>query len=200
MVGQGHPSESGSHVDPSLLDSNSSTRHYVRRARKGNIVSTDLERTSSATVRVPTPPSLLHESVGAALTPVVIAVGVSATTTVQESETTPVVVEEILGNEEVPVHVPDVPEGNNIIESIPIDENLVIDTDFGTDVTQVEHVEVAASEDSVQADVILDSSISAMEETFVQNPVDDISMEDMADTHDSYDVVLTETEDHVAGT
>ena len=187
-------------MDPSLLDSNSSTRHYVRRARKGNIVSTDLERTISATVRVPTPPSLLHESVGAALTPIVIAVGVSATTTVQESETTPVVVEEILGNEEVPVHVPDVPEGNNIIESIPIDENLVIDTDFGTDVTQVEHVEVAASEDSVQADVILDSSISAMEETFVQNPVDDISMEDMADTHDSYDVVLTETEDHVAGT
>ena len=39
-----------------------------------------------------------------------------------------------------------------------------------------------------------------MEEAFVQDSVDDISMEDMADTHDSYDAVLAKTEDHVAGT
>ena len=31
---QGDPSESGSRVDPSLLDSSPSTRHYVRRARR----------------------------------------------------------------------------------------------------------------------------------------------------------------------
>jgi hypothetical protein len=55
---QGNPSESGSHVDPSVFDSSPSTCHYVRRARRGSIVSTDSESTISTTVRVPTPPSL----------------------------------------------------------------------------------------------------------------------------------------------
>jgi hypothetical protein len=32
--------------------------------------------------------------------------------------------------EEGPAHVPDIPEGNNFVESISIDESLVIDTDF----------------------------------------------------------------------
>ena len=76
----------------------------------------------------------------------------------------------------------------------------MVDTDFGTGVTHVEYVEVVASEDPVQADVIPGSDVPAMEETFVQDPTDDISMEDMADTHDSYDAVLAETEDHVAST
>uniref|UniRef100_A0A2N9EV39 Aminotransferase-like plant mobile domain-containing protein n=1 Tax=Fagus sylvatica TaxID=28930 RepID=A0A2N9EV39_FAGSY len=168
--GVGHPSESGSHADPSLLDSNPSTSLFVRRARRGSIVSTDSEKTISATVRVPTPPSPIHESVGAAPTPIVIAAVVYVTATVQESETVPAAVEGIPGNEEVLVHIPNVPE------------------------------EVATSKDPVQADVILDSRIPAREETFVQDPVDDISMEDMADTHDSYDAVLAETEDHVAST
>jgi hypothetical protein len=66
---QGGPSGSSSHVDPSLLDSSPSTHQYVRRARRGSIVSTDSERTGSATVRVSTPLSPLPESGGIASTP-----------------------------------------------------------------------------------------------------------------------------------
>jgi hypothetical protein len=171
-------------VEPLLFDSSPSTRHYVRRPRRGSIVSTDLERIISATVRVPTPPSPLHESGGITPTPKVIVSVVSAAATVQGSETVPIATEEILGSEEVLVHISNIPEGNNIVESIPIDENLVVGTDFGTGVTQVEHAEVAASENPVQADVIPGSGIPAMEKTFIQDPVDDISMEDIADTHD----------------
>ncbi len=76
----------------------------------------------------------------------------------------------------------------------------MISIDFGTGVTQIEHAEVAASEDPVQANAILGSDIPARERAFAQDPADDVSMEDMADTHDSYDAVLAETEDHVAGT
>ena len=196
---QGHPSESGSHADPSLLDSNPSTRHYVRRARRGSIVSTDSERTISATVRVPTPPSPLHKSGSTALTPVIMATMVPTVVTVQDSEVVPAVAEEVLGDEKLPVHIPDALEGNNIVDSILINENLVIGTDTGTGVTRVEHAEVAANKDPVQIDVILGSGIPATEETLAQDLVDDISMEDMADTHDSYDEVLAKTEDHVAG-
>jgi hypothetical protein len=127
---QDHPSGSGSHVDPSLLDSNPSTRHYVRRARRGSIVSTDSERIISATVRVSTPPSPLHESGSTTPTPVVMATVVPTVVTVQDSEAIPAVAEEVPGDEEVLVHIPDVPEGNNIVDSILINENLVIDTDF----------------------------------------------------------------------
>jgi hypothetical protein len=196
---QGNPSESGSHMDPSVFDSSPSTRHYVRRACKGSIVSTDSERTISATIRVPTPPNPLHESGGAAPTPVVIAVVVPAVVTVQDNEAVPVVAREVPGGEEVPAHILDVPKDNNFVESILIDGNLVIDTDFGTGVTHVDHEEVSASEDPVQADIIPGSGIPAIEETLAQDPIDDISMEDMANTRDSYDEVLAETEDHVAG-
>uniref|UniRef100_A0A2N9IL65 Aminotransferase-like plant mobile domain-containing protein n=1 Tax=Fagus sylvatica TaxID=28930 RepID=A0A2N9IL65_FAGSY len=129
----------------------------------------------------------------------VMATVVPTAVTVQDSEAVPVVAEEVLGDEEVPAHIPDALEGNNFVESIPIYENLVIDTDFGTDVTHVEHEEVAASEDPVQIDVVPGSGIPTIEETLAQDPVDDISLEDMADTCDSYDEVLAETEDHVAG-
>ena len=104
--------------------------------------------------------------------------------------------EDVPGDEEVLMHIPDVPEGNNFVESIPIDENFVIDTDFDVGVTQVEHTEVVASGDPVQADVTPGSGVPVMEEELAQGPVDDI---DMADTYDSYDEVLAETEDHVAG-
>ena len=136
------------------------------------MVSTGSERTISTTVRVSTPLSPLHESSGAALTPIIITAVVSVAATVQESKTVPVA----------------------------IDENLVVDTDIGIGVTQVEHAEVTVNEDPVQADVIPSSGIPVMEETLAQDPVDDIFMGDMADTHDSYDAVLAETEDRVAGT
>ena len=115
---QDHPSESGSHVDPSLLDSSPSTRHYIRRACRGSIVSTDSERTISATIRVSTPPSPLHESDSTAPTPEVMATVVPTAVTVQDNEAIPAIAEEVPGDEEVPVHVPDVPEGNNIVDSI----------------------------------------------------------------------------------
>jgi hypothetical protein len=186
---------SGSHVDPSLLDSSPSTRQYVRRARRGSLVPIDSERIVSATVRISTPPSPLPESGGTAPTPITTAAEASTATTVTESEVVLTTIEEITVGEEGPTHVPDIPEGNNFVESIPIDENLVIDTDFGVGVTQIEHAEVAASEDPVQVDVIPGSDVPVIEEELAQDPVDDI---DMADAHDSYDEVLTEIEDHVA--
>jgi hypothetical protein len=146
---QGDPSGGGSHVDPSLLDSSPSTRHYVRRARRGSIVSTDSERTVSATVRVSTPPSPLPESGGTAPTPVTIAAEASAAATIQEGKVVPTTIEEIPVGEEGTAHVSDIPEGNNSVESIPIDENLVIDTDFDAGIAQIEHAEVTASEDPV---------------------------------------------------
>jgi hypothetical protein len=72
----------------------------------------------------------------------------------------------------------------------------VIDTDFDAGIAQTEHAEVAASEDPVQADVIPGSDVLVIEEELAQDPADDI---DMADAHDSYDEVLAETEDNVAG-
>ena len=44
------------------------------------------------------------------------------------------------------------------------------------------------------------SDILVMEGTFAQDPAEDISMEDMADTHDNYDVVLVGNEGHGAET
>ena len=89
---QGGPSRSSSRADPSILDSSPSTRQYVRRARRGSVVSTDSERTGSATVRVSTPPSPLPKSGGIASTPIIMAAAVSAATLVQESETAPAAV------------------------------------------------------------------------------------------------------------
>jgi hypothetical protein len=196
---QGHPSESGSHAERSLLDSSPSTHHYVWRAQRGSIVSTDSERTVSATMRVPTPPSPLHESAGTTPTLVVITLVVSVEVVAPDSEAVPAAAEEVPGSEEVPVHIPDIPEGNSIVESILIDESLVISTDFGACVTHVEYAEVDASEDPIQADVTPSSDVLVIEEAFVQDPADDVSMEDMADTHDSYDAVLAKAEGHVVG-
>ena len=109
---QAGPSGSSSHVDPSLLDSSPSTHQYVRRARKGSIVSTDSERTGSATVRVSTPPSPLPESGGIASTPIIITAAVSAATIIQESEAATAAVGEVPGSEEVPTHISEIPEGN----------------------------------------------------------------------------------------
>ena len=197
---QGDPSGTGSCVDPSLLDSSPSTRQYVRRTRRGSIVSTDSKRAVLATVRVPTPPSPLPKSGGTAPTPTITVTAVSAAVVVQESETAPAIVGGVPGNKEVSAHIPDVPEGNNIVDSMIISENLMIGTDSGVGMTQIGHAEVAASEEPIQADARLGSDMPAMEEAFVQDPADDISMEDMADTHDSYDAVLAGEEDPVAAT
>ena len=196
---QGNPSRSGSHADPSSFYSSPSTRHYVRRTRRGSIVFTDSERTISATIRVPTPLSPLHESGGTAPTPVVIAAIVSVATTVQEDETVPAAAEETPGSEEVLVHISDIPKGN-IVGDTPVDENLVVGTDFGTGVTQIGCAEAAVSKNPILVDALPGSDIPVVEETFAQDPADDISMEDMVDIHDSYDAISAETGDHVAGT
>jgi hypothetical protein len=130
---QGGPSGSGSHMDPSLFDLSPSTRQYVRRARRGSLVSTDSERTVSATIRVSTPPSPLPESGGTAPTPIITAAEAFAATAVPESEVVPTAFEEAPVGEEGPAHIPEVPEGNIFVESISIDENLVIDVDFRYD-------------------------------------------------------------------
>uniref|UniRef100_A0A2N9GHX4 Aminotransferase-like plant mobile domain-containing protein n=1 Tax=Fagus sylvatica TaxID=28930 RepID=A0A2N9GHX4_FAGSY len=171
---QAGPSGSSSRVDPSLLDSSPSTRQYVRRARRGSIVSTDSERTGSATVRVSTPPSPLPESGGIASTPIIITAAVSAATIIQESETATAAVGEVPGSEEGPTHISEIPEG----------------------IARIEHIEVAASEDPVQAEVIPGSDVPVIGEELAQDPADDI---DMADAHDSYDEVLAEAEGDVAG-
>uniref|UniRef100_A0A2N9I6E6 Aminotransferase-like plant mobile domain-containing protein n=1 Tax=Fagus sylvatica TaxID=28930 RepID=A0A2N9I6E6_FAGSY len=163
---QGDLSGSGSHVDPSLLDSSPSTRQYVRRARRGSLVSTDSERTTSVTVRVPTPPSPLPESGATAPTPIITAAEASAATAAPESEFVPTAIEEASVGEEGLAHVPEVPE------------------------------EVAASEEPVQADVTPGSDVPIIEGELAQDHVDDV---DMADTHDSYDEVLAEAEDNMAG-
>uniref|UniRef100_A0A2N9H6V3 Aminotransferase-like plant mobile domain-containing protein n=1 Tax=Fagus sylvatica TaxID=28930 RepID=A0A2N9H6V3_FAGSY len=196
---QNNPSKSDSHSDPSLFDSSPSTRHYVRRAWRGSIVSTDSKRTISATLVVPTPFSPPRESGGAASTPVVIATVVSAAIIVQEDETVPTATEETSSSEEVPVHISDILE-SNVVEDTQVDENLVVGTDFGTGVTQTGCAEAATSENPILADILPGSDISIVEGTFAQDPVDDISMEDMANAYDSYDVVLVGTGDHVAGT
>uniref|UniRef100_A0A2N9I7Z2 Aminotransferase-like plant mobile domain-containing protein n=1 Tax=Fagus sylvatica TaxID=28930 RepID=A0A2N9I7Z2_FAGSY len=110
----------------------------------------------STTVRVSTPPSPLPESGGIASTPIIITAAVSAATIIQESETATAAVGEVPGSEEGPTHISEIPEG----------------------IARIEHIEVAASEDPVQAEVIPGN---------------------MADAHDSYDEVLAEAEGDVAG-
>jgi hypothetical protein len=78
-------------------------------------VSTDSERTGSATVRVSTPPSPLPESGGIASTPIVITAAVSAATIIQESETATAAVGEVPGSEEGPTHISEIPEGSTYI-------------------------------------------------------------------------------------
>jgi hypothetical protein len=148
---------------------------------------------------VSTPPSPPRESGGAAPTPVVIAAVVSTATTVQEDETILTAAEETPGGEEVPVHISDILE-DHVVEDTPVDENPVVGTDFGTGVTQTGRVEAAVSENPILADVLPGSDIPVMEGTFAQDPADGISLEDMADTHDSYDAVLVGAGDHVAYT
>ena len=112
---QGGPSGSGSHMDPSLLDSSPSIHQYVRRARRGSLVSTDSERTVLATVRVSIPPSPLPESGGTTPTPITTAAEASTAATVPESKVVPTAIEEIPVGEKGPAHVPDIPKGNNFV-------------------------------------------------------------------------------------
>ena len=100
------------------------------------------------------------------------------------------------GNEEVLVHISDVPEGNTVGET-PANEDIVVDTDLGTGVTQVGHAEAATSANPDLVGVTLGSDIPDMEGTFAQDPADDVFMENMADTHDSYDDVLAGTGEYV---
>jgi hypothetical protein len=97
------------------------------------------------------------------------------------------------------MHISDIPEGN-VVEDSSVDENPVIGTNFGIGVTQTGRAEAAASENPILADVLPGSDIPVVEGTFAQDPADDISMEDMANTYDSYDTVLAGIGDHVADT
>uniref|UniRef100_A0A2N9EZL5 Uncharacterized protein n=1 Tax=Fagus sylvatica TaxID=28930 RepID=A0A2N9EZL5_FAGSY len=153
-IAQGGLSGSGSHVDPSLLDSSPSTRQYVRRARRGSLVSTDSERTASVTARVPTPPSPLGESGGTAPTPTITTAVVSAVATIQGDETAPIIT---VG--EVPR-----PVKGFLYTSLRSQEIWLM----------LNHAEVAASEEPVQADVTPGSGVPVIEEELAQDPVDDL--------------------------
>ena len=59
---QGGSSKSGDHTDASLFDSSPLTRFYVRRARRGNVVSFDSERMLSASIALLTPHASQSES------------------------------------------------------------------------------------------------------------------------------------------
>uniref|UniRef100_A0A2N9G5S4 Aminotransferase-like plant mobile domain-containing protein n=1 Tax=Fagus sylvatica TaxID=28930 RepID=A0A2N9G5S4_FAGSY len=120
-------------------------------------------------------------------------------TIVQEDEAIPTAAEETPGNEEVPVHISDIPEGH-VVEDTPIDKNPAVGIDFGTNVTQTGRARAAGGEIPVLADVLAGSDIPVVEEMFAQDPTDDISLEDIADTHDNYDAVLVGAEDHAADT
>ena len=122
---QGGPSGSGSHVDPSLLDSSPSTRQYVRKARRGSLVSSDSERTTSASVRVATPPSPPPKSGGTIPLSTITAAGASVAATILESGVVPTTIEGTPVGEEGSAYVSDVPEGNYFIEGIPIDEKTL---------------------------------------------------------------------------
>uniref|UniRef100_A0A2N9IP86 Aminotransferase-like plant mobile domain-containing protein n=1 Tax=Fagus sylvatica TaxID=28930 RepID=A0A2N9IP86_FAGSY len=91
-----------------------------------------------------------------------------------KSETATAAVGEVPGSEEGPTHISEIPEG----------------------IARIEHIEVAASEDPVQAEVIPGSDVPVIGEELAPDPADDI---DMADAHDSYDEVLAEAEGDVAG-
>jgi hypothetical protein len=156
-------------VDPSLFDSSPSTRHYVRRARRGSIVSTDSERTFQPPLWVPTPPSPLPESGGTAPTPIVIAAVYLLQQLFKKMRLYQQLLKKFLVMRRF-LCIFLISQKVIIVESIPIDENLVIDTDFGTGVTQIEHAEVAASEDPVQADVIPGSDVPVIEEDIGPRP------------------------------
>jgi hypothetical protein len=161
------------------------------------MVSSDSERTISATARAPTPPSPLQESGGIASTPLVIPAVASAEASVQRDEAVPVVTGMVPGSEEVLVHISDILEGNTVGDT-PANEDIVVDTDLSTGVTQIGHGGAAASADPDLVGVTFDSGIPNMEGTFAQDPTDDVFIENMADTHDSYDDVLAGTGEHVA--
>uniref|UniRef100_A0A2N9GS51 Aminotransferase-like plant mobile domain-containing protein n=1 Tax=Fagus sylvatica TaxID=28930 RepID=A0A2N9GS51_FAGSY len=195
------------YVDPSLLDSSPSLpAQYVRRARRGSLVSSDSERTASALARVATPPSPPPKSGGTVPLSTITVAGVSAAATVPESGIVPTTIEETPVGEEGSAHVSDVPEAElfpQLIEETPglrsdgMCEGSAHVSDVPEGVTQVEHVEVAASEEPVQADVTPGSGgVPVIEEELAQGPADDI---DMGDTHDSYEEVLAETEDNMVG-
>jgi hypothetical protein len=160
------------------------------------MVSTDSKRTISATARAPTPPSPLQESGGIASTPIVIPAVASAEASVQRDEAVLVVAGVVPGSEEVLVHISDILEGNTVGDT-PANEDIVVDTDLSTGVTQIGHGGAAASADPDLVGVTFDSGIPNMEGTFAQDPTDDVFIENMADTHDSYDDVLAGTGEHV---
>ena len=61
---QGGSSKSGDHTDPALFDSSPTSKFYVRKARRGNVVSFDSERTLSTSIVLLTPRASQSESAG----------------------------------------------------------------------------------------------------------------------------------------
>ncbi len=76
----------------------------------------------------------------------------------------------------------------------------IVGTNSVTGVTQTGHAEAVVGEIFVLADILAGSNISVVEGTFAQDLTEDASMEDMTDTHDSYDAILVGDGGHGART
>ena len=154
-----------------MFFSSPSTKFYVRRARCGNVVSSDSERTLSASVVLLTPRASQSESTG------VTSIHVTPPTVVDALVGVPDV-ENTQGNEENTAaqgHISDVDE------DLAIEEVSATGGIPATDVVDVEHVE---SEVEIIPATQVGDDIPITEGTFAQDSADDAPLEDMADGQD----------------
>jgi hypothetical protein len=162
-----------------LFDSSPSTKFYVRKARRGNIVSSDLERTLSASIVLLKPRASQSESAGVTSMHVTPPTAMDALMGALDVENT----QEDEENTAAQGHISDV-DKDLAIEEVPATGGIP-----ATDVVDVEHVEYEV--DIIPA-IEVGDDIPIIEGTFAQDPADDAPLEDMADVHDSYDAVLAD--------
>jgi uridine kinase len=81
---------------------------------------------------------------------------------------------------------------SNVDADLATEEVPAIGGILAAEVAEVEHVE---SEVEIIPATEVGSDILIIEGTFAQDPNDDAPLEDMADVHDSYDVVLADGQD-----
>jgi hypothetical protein len=176
---------SSDHMDPVLLDSSSPSNFYVRRSRRVNVVSSDSERTPSVSAALLTSRASQSESAGASsmhVTPAPPPIAADAPLGALGAEN-------IQGNDEdvaILDHISDI-DVDTTTEVITAADIIPV-----IEVPEVEHLE---SEMEVIPSTEVEDDIPNMEGTFAQDPNDNVPSKDMADVHDSYDVVLADVQD-----
>ena len=184
---QGGSSRSSDRVDSALLDSTPPSKFYVRRSRRVNIVSSDSERTPSVSALHLTPRASQSESAGASSMHVIPPPPPVAMNAPLGAPS----VENIQGDEEDVVtldHIPDIDVDAATEEITAAGVILVV---------EVPEVERVGSEVEVIPSTEIEDDIPDIEGTFAQGPNDNAPLEDMdmADVHDSYDVVLADVQE-----